>query len=67
MKKGTFFLLLQGESIVNVRCEVLMVVPVTIMGFQNVMCSRDFTLLVYQSHLCESSSLTLVDGIDMLS
>jgi len=34
-------MLLQGESIVNVRCEVLMVVPVMIMVFEDVVCSRD--------------------------
>jgi len=32
---------LQGEPTVDMRCEVLMVVPVTIMVFHNVMCSRD--------------------------
>ena len=34
-------MLLQGEPTVDVRCEVLMMVPVTIMVFQDVMCSRD--------------------------
>jgi hypothetical protein len=38
-------MLLQGEHTVDVRCEVLMLVPVMIMGFQGVMFSRDLSAL----------------------
>ena len=52
----------------DVRCEVRMVVPVTVMVFQDVVCSRDiYAFGISTPSALVEQFLNLVDRIDMLS